>query len=45
MYANSVFNDSVGKAYVSDTTLAEGLKQWQKTSVTYGNDQGFAVNK
>ncbi|MEU0298184.1 sugar ABC transporter substrate-binding protein [Streptomyces sp. NPDC006175] len=45
VYANSVFNDSVGKAYVSDTTLADGLKQWQKAAVTYGNDQGFSVNK
>ncbi|MEV2247274.1 sugar ABC transporter substrate-binding protein [Streptomyces sp. NPDC049970] len=45
VYANSVFNDSVGKAYVSDTKLADGLKQWQEAAVTYGNDQGFTVNK
>lgn len=45
VYANSVFNDSVGKAYVSDTKLADGLQEWQKAAVTYGNDQGFNVNK
>ncbi|MFK3734849.1 ABC transporter substrate-binding protein [Streptomyces sp. NPDC088090] len=45
VYANSVFNDTVGKAYVSSTKLADGLKAWQDASVTYGNDQGFTVNK
>ncbi|MFF3843142.1 ABC transporter substrate-binding protein [Streptomyces sp. NPDC001930] len=45
VYANSIFNDTVGKAYVSPTTLTDGLKQWQEVGVTYGNDQGFTVNK
>lgn len=45
VYANSVFNDSVGKAYVSDTKLADGLKAWQKAAVDYGTEQGFDVNK
>ena len=45
VYANSIFNDTVGKAYVSDTTLADGLKAWQDASVKYGNEQGFTVNK
>lgn len=45
VYANSVFNDTVGKAYVSPTKLSEGLKAWQDASVKYGNDQGFSVNK
>ncbi|MFG3532461.1 ABC transporter substrate-binding protein [Streptomyces sp. NPDC047917] len=45
VYANSVFNDTVGKAYVSRTTLTDGLNAWQDASVKYGNDQGFAVNK
>ncbi|MUL43746.1 sugar ABC transporter substrate-binding protein [Streptomonospora sp. PA3] len=45
VYANSIFNDTVGKAYVSDTTLAEGLQAWQEQSVEYGNQQGFSVNK
>ncbi|QGQ18082.1 extracellular solute-binding protein [Cellulomonas sp. JZ18] len=43
VYANSIFNDTVGQAYVSDTTLAEGLTTWQEQLVTYGNDQGFTV--
>ncbi|WP_324013290.1 sugar ABC transporter substrate-binding protein [Microbacterium sp. JZ70] len=43
VYANSVFNDSVGKAYVGDTTIAEGLAEWQQTLVKYGADQGFTV--
>ncbi|MBZ6202567.1 sugar ABC transporter substrate-binding protein [Streptomyces olivaceus] len=45
VYANSIFNDTVGKAYVSGTTLAEGLKSWQQASVDYGNKQGFTVAK
>ncbi|MFG3003584.1 ABC transporter substrate-binding protein [Streptomyces calvus] len=45
VYANSIFNDTVGKAYVSDTTLAEGLESWRKASVDYGNEQGFTVEK
>jgi multiple sugar transport system substrate-binding protein len=43
VYANSVFNDTVGKAYVSSTTLADGLKAWQEQSAKYGNEQGFTV--
>jgi multiple sugar transport system substrate-binding protein len=44
-YANSIFNDTVGKAYVSGTTLAEGLKSWQDASVKYGKEQGFTVEQ
>lgn len=43
MYANSVFNDTVGKAYVSSTTLAQGLEAWRAASAKYGKDQGFTV--
>jgi multiple sugar transport system substrate-binding protein len=43
VYANSIFNDTVGKAYVSGTTLADGLKSWQEASAKYGRDQGFTV--
>ncbi|MFE6488391.1 ABC transporter substrate-binding protein [Streptomyces sp. NPDC088747] len=42
-YANSIFNDTVGKAYVSGTSLSEGLKSWQDASVKYGKEQGFTV--
>ncbi|GHI85477.1 ABC transporter substrate-binding protein [Streptomyces xanthophaeus] len=45
VYANSVFKDTVGKAYVSSTTLTQGLEAWQKTSAKYGADQGFTVRK
>jgi multiple sugar transport system substrate-binding protein len=44
VYANSVFNDTVGKAYVSGTTLQDGLKAWQDSSIKYGKEQGFTVN-
>jgi multiple sugar transport system substrate-binding protein len=44
-YANSIFNDTVGKAYVSNTTLAAGLKAWQDASVKYGEEQGFTIQK
>ncbi|WHP17379.1 sugar ABC transporter substrate-binding protein [Cellulomonas sp. ES6] len=43
VYANSIFNDTVGQAYVSDTSLADGLAAWQEQVTTYGNDQGFTV--
>ena len=43
VYANSIFNDTVGKAYVSSTTLTEGLKAWQEQSAKYGTEQGFTV--
>ncbi|MEV0146235.1 MULTISPECIES: sugar ABC transporter substrate-binding protein [unclassified Nonomuraea] len=43
VYANSVFNDTVGKAYISGTTLQDGLKAWQDASVKYGQEQGFTV--
>ncbi|MYQ80333.1 MULTISPECIES: ABC transporter substrate-binding protein [unclassified Streptomyces] len=45
VYANSVFNDTAGKAYVSGTTLAQGLKDWQDASAKYGDEQGFTVEK
>jgi len=43
VYSNSIFNDTVGKAYVSSTTLTDGLAAWQKASIDYGNQQGFTV--
>ncbi|MFE9680556.1 ABC transporter substrate-binding protein [Streptomyces sp. NPDC006285] len=42
-YANSIFNDTVGKAYVGSTKLTDGLKSWQDASVKYGKEQGFTV--
>ncbi|MFF3566009.1 ABC transporter substrate-binding protein [Streptomyces sp. NPDC002574] len=43
VYANSIFNDTVGKAYVSSTPLPDALASWQDASVKYGKDQGFTV--
>jgi multiple sugar transport system substrate-binding protein len=43
-YANSVFNDSVGQAYVGKTSLADGLIEWGKALKSYGTEQGFTVN-
>ncbi|WPO76418.1 MULTISPECIES: sugar ABC transporter substrate-binding protein [unclassified Streptomyces] len=45
VYANSIFNDTVGKAYVSRTPLAKGIESWQEASVEYGTEQGFTVEK
>ncbi|MEU4999122.1 sugar ABC transporter substrate-binding protein [Streptomyces sp. NPDC021622] len=45
VYANSIFNDTVGKAYVSGTKLSAGLKSWQDASLKYGGEQGFTVEK
>ncbi|WP_147793949.1 MULTISPECIES: sugar ABC transporter substrate-binding protein [unclassified Cellulomonas] len=44
VYANSIFNDTAGQAYVSGTTLQDGLLDWQDKSVAYGNEQGFTVD-
>ncbi|MEV6755065.1 sugar ABC transporter substrate-binding protein [Streptomyces sp. NPDC051214] len=45
VYANSIFNDTAGKAYVSGTPLSKGLKSWQDASVKYGSEQGFSIQK
>lgn len=44
VYANSIFNDTVGQAYVTGTTLTDGLAAWQQASIDYGNQQGFTVD-
>lgn len=43
VYANSIFNDTVGQAYVGDTTLVDGLAAWQEQIDTYGQEQGFTI--
>jgi multiple sugar transport system substrate-binding protein len=43
LYANSIFADSVGKSYESNSDLNPGLQAWQKQLVDYGNKQGFTV--
>ncbi len=42
-YANSIFGDTVGKAYQSKGDIGTGLKGWQDALVTYGKQQGFDV--
>ena len=43
VYANNVYKDTVGQAYVSPTTLQAGLQAWQQASAKYGSQQGFTV--
>lgn len=43
VYANSIFGDTVGKAYIGQGSLTDGLKAWQDASVKYGTEQGFTV--
>jgi multiple sugar transport system substrate-binding protein len=43
VYANSIYGDTVGQAYVNGSDLNAGLEDWQKQLVEYGNQQGFTV--
>lgn len=43
VYANTVYGDTAGQAYLGDTTLADGLTAWQDALKEYGSDQGFTV--
>ncbi|WP_172191437.1 ABC transporter substrate-binding protein [Actinomyces faecalis] len=45
VYANSIFNDHVGKAYTSKgaTTISDGLASWRDACITYGKQQGFTI--
>ena len=45
VYANSVFPDTVGTAYTASSDLNAGLQAWQEQIVSYGDSQGFSVNK
>lgn len=45
IYAYTVFGDSVGQSFVNRTDLKDGLATWQDMLVTFGNQQGFSVNK
>ncbi|WP_020391507.1 ABC transporter substrate-binding protein [Kribbella catacumbae] len=44
LYANSIYGDTVGKAYQAKSALDPGLKAWQDALVSYGNQQGFQTN-
>ncbi|WP_447913571.1 ABC transporter substrate-binding protein [Microbacterium phyllosphaerae] len=43
VYAATKFGDTVGPAFIGETTIGEGLLAWQDTLVGYGEEQGFAV--
>jgi len=43
VYSNSIFGDTVGQAYADKANLNEGLKAWQKSTASYGSEQGFTV--
>lgn len=43
VYANSIYGDTVGQSYTSNSSLNPGLQAWQKALVEYGNQQGFTV--
>jgi len=45
LYANTIFGDTVGKAYQAHSDLNAGLESWQDALVEYGNEQGFQVNE
>ncbi|ALJ21346.1 ABC transporter substrate-binding protein [Microbacterium sp. No. 7] len=42
-YANSIYADTVGKAYLTKTPIADGLAAWQEQNVSYGTEQGFTI--
>ena len=43
VYANSVFPDTAGQAYTKNLSLLAGLQSWQKSSASYGTQQGFTI--
>lgn len=45
VYAISIFGDTVGKVYSAKGDINQGLQDWQSQLVSYGNEQGFSVNK
>jgi multiple sugar transport system substrate-binding protein len=45
VYANSIFGDTVGQSYANKSDLNEGLAEWQRQLVDYGNEQGFTVSE
>jgi len=44
-YAESIFGDYVGQAYLGKTTLKKGLAAWGDALSAYGEEQGFTVKK
>jgi len=44
-YANSIYADTVGKAYLDKASISDGLAAWQQQNVAYGSEQGFTVSE
>jgi multiple sugar transport system substrate-binding protein len=44
LYADTIYGDTVGKAYQAHSDLNDGLVAWQDALVEYGGAQGFSVN-
>lgn len=45
VYARNIFTDTVGKAFSEKSSLSQGIAEWQKNLIDFGNNQGFTVNK
>jgi ABC-type polysaccharide transport system permease subunit len=43
LYAETIFSDTAGQAYVNNSDLNDGLRDWQDALVEYGNRQSFSV--
>jgi multiple sugar transport system substrate-binding protein len=44
VYANSIFPDTVGKAYAAKSNLNAALQAWQGASAQYGTQEGFTIS-
>ena len=44
-YANSVYPDTVGQAYLKSSDLNDALLDWQGENVSYGKEQGYTINE
>jgi multiple sugar transport system substrate-binding protein len=44
VYANSIFPDTVGKAYADKSSLNGALQAWQGATASYGTQEGFTVS-
>jgi multiple sugar transport system substrate-binding protein len=42
-YANSIYADTAGQAYLNHTSLTDSLADWSEANVKYGNEQGYTV--
>ena len=45
VYARGIYGDTAGAAFTGKTTLTKGIADWQAKIISYGNQQGFTVNK